>query len=51
MTTLGGPDLPLITRVEIKISTFLCSHLAGARVAMVSMYAGLLKNSPAATVP
>lgn len=51
MIALGGPDLPLITFVEINTSTFLRAHLPCARAAMVSMYAGLLRNSPAANVP
>jgi len=36
MTTLGGPDLPLITFVEIITSTFLRAQVAGADAAMVS---------------
>jgi hypothetical protein len=51
MRALGGPDLPLITVVEITTCTFLCAQLAGARAAIVSIYAGSLRNSPAAMVP
>ena len=47
----GGPDLPSMTLVEIRISTFLRPQFRGARPTTVSMYAGLLRNSPAAIVP
>ena len=36
-TALGGPDLPLITLVEITIWTFLWAQFRGACAAMVSM--------------